>query len=62
MIISNSLGKNRVENLRTSTPNVFGRSDGFKTITKGFSTNKLKAKETNKHKLHTSSGFRRHSK
>lgn len=63
MIISNSLGKNKIDSF--STANVFMKSDGFRKIAQRFSSNKIKApppEEKPQHKLHTSSGFRRITK
>ncbi len=46
MLISNSLGKNKIEYLSTSSgSNVFLRSDGFKKVVKGLSTTKSKIPE-----------------
>lgn len=40
MLISNSINKNKIENMGAS--NVLMRSDGFKKLLKGYSANKLK--------------------
>lgn len=43
MIISNSIGKNKIDCFSSSgTSNVFMRSDGFKKIVKGVSATKIK--------------------
>lgn len=43
MLISNSISKNKIESLSSSSnSNVFMRSDGFKKVVKGFSTSKIK--------------------
>ena len=46
MLISSSLGKNKIDSLTNSVgSNVFMRSDGFKKVVKGFSVSKVKAPE-----------------
>ena len=46
MIISNSIGKKKVENLSNSVSStVFLRSDGFRKVVKGFSSNKIRIPE-----------------
>lgn len=46
MLISNSLGKNKIECLSaSSTSNVFMRSDGFKKVVKGLSATKTRIPE-----------------
>lgn len=67
MLISNSVSKNKIEGLLTtsSSNSIFMRSDGFRKVIKGFSTVKSKIPEEapqNHSKLHTSSGFRRFTK
>lgn len=64
MIISNSLGKNKIDSFtNSSSSNVFMRSDGFRKVVKGLSATKIKIPEENTHaKLHTSAGLRKYTK
>jgi hypothetical protein len=64
MIISNSLGRNKIENFPVqSNSNVFIRSDGFHKIIKGFSSNKAKAQEeVINNNFRASSGLKRYAK
>jgi hypothetical protein len=65
MIISNSLGKNKIEGFPIqSNSNVFIRSDGFHKIIKGLSSNKPKVQEevVQNNLRASSSGLRKYAK